>query len=258
MKKNTVSKKADLPTSDKLSRTPAFEVAMRREQEQIAAALPTFDNAPTAAYWENRPLADIERDWKETTENWVSDYWASKSHPHRNLILNALTTFEFTSLGEVGCNAGPNLSRIATAYPSANLKGIDVSPLAIEAAKQYLGTYSNLEVASALRLPWDTQSIDILLYDAVLMYVDPENIKTAMDELARVTRKGVILVERYSKEDALVGHVWGRDYKTLLEERGFHVQEIAITKESWPTSLNWQKHGRTYVARTPSGTSGTN
>lgn len=226
---------------------------MKKKTASKKAALPTSDNAPDASYWVNRPLDDKERDWAETTENWVSDYWKSRHHPHRNLILQALTEFgPLTSIAEVGCNAGPNLARINEVLPYVTLKGIDVSPLAIEAAKQYMVNYSNLEVGTALRLPWDTQSIDVLLYDAVLMYVDPDGIKTAMDEIERVARKGVILVERYAKEDALVGHVWGRDYKKLLEERGFHVQETAITKDIWPTSQNWVRYGRMYVAHPPS------
>ena len=63
-------------------------------------------------YWANRKSDDERLDWRNGGGSWIDEYVASASHPHRALILNALERFEFNSLLEVGCNAGPNLMRI--------------------------------------------------------------------------------------------------------------------------------------------------
>ena len=64
----------------------------------------------------------------------------------------------------------------------------------------------------------------------------------------RVCSKGMILVERYadSLEGEIVGHVWGRDYSTLLKNRGFQVTESPVL---WDSSKNWQTYGKIWVAK---------
>lgn len=202
-----------------------------------------------ASYWTGRSVEDEERDWGYKKETWLDDYWASRKHEHRMEVIKALIPFELKSLGEVGCNVGPNLDVVHEHFPQATLWGIDVSEDAIERAK--INTGATVQVGDACRLPWDSQSIDVLLYDAVLMYVPFPEIEKAMDEIERVALKGAILVERYAdtKEGAVKGHVWARDYKALLEDRGFTVEEIKVTKKTWPTSTSWQEHGRIYIAR---------
>ena len=71
-----------------------------------------------------------------------------------------------------------------------------------------------------------------------------------MDEIARVTARGVILVEwdDESKLGRIKNWHWARDYKTLLEERGFEVEKIKVTKEFWP-SENWSANGYIYIAK---------
>ena len=74
-------------------------------------------NSQDISYWQSRPITDEHRDWKETKENWVEDYWNSWKHPHRKVIIDELKKLpRFTTLLEVGCNCGPNLSNIKLAF----------------------------------------------------------------------------------------------------------------------------------------------
>lgn len=68
-----------------------------------------------------------------------------------------------------------------------------------------------------------------------------------MDELARVTQKAILIVDRFSDSDSVTGHVWGRNYTQLLCDRGYAVTEFPVTEALWPTSKNWQKYGRYFL-----------
>jgi len=198
-----------------------------------------------SSYWVKRPLSDKKVDWNYGEKSWIEGYCLSIEHPHRQDILKALETFKpFGAVLEVGCNIGANLLNIAPEYPENQLAGIDVNPHVIERAEQLLpkGVF---KIASVLDIPFDDNEFDVVLSDAMLLYITPKEIDKALDEMTRVTKKGIILVERFAKKDKIVGRVWGRNYKELLEARGFEVIETDI---SWPSSKNWERHGRLYIS----------
>ncbi len=215
--------------------------------------------AQTDSYWTKRSLKDTERDWSYGGDTWVEDYLKSVDHPHRVKIVDILIKKfpGMRSLGEIGCNCGPNLKVIHRAFPNVDLFGIDASPEAVKlATKKVTGKHIEIKLGKARKLPWKDKSIDVLLADAVLMYVPPEEIPLVFDEIVRVTKRGGILVERHSESvgGEIAGHVRAYNYTKLLKDRGFVVEEIKITKELWPTSKNWQKYGRIYIFQVPSKT----
>lgn len=204
-------------------------------------------------YWKGRPLDDSRRDWYYNTGNWIIDYRASVEHPHRKLIINALEELApFENLLEGGCNCGPNLRLIKQKFPGVKLTGIDINEDAVKEANRLLPDarirVGNIEES----LPFEDKSFGVVLVDAVLIYVSPEKIKQVMNELARVAKKGIILVEWDSH--SLLGEVkeyhWTRDYKRLLEELGFKVKKVKIPAEMWPTrSGNWARLGYVFNAQ---------
>ena len=192
-------------------------------------------------WWQKRPADDPHRDWKYDTENWLSDYMASVQHPHREAIVKVLEDMEpYESLLEIGCNVGANLAKTI----GKRLSGIDANAHAIGYARSMLGT-ADLRVGDFQKLPWEDKSHDIVLADAVLMYIDPEHIDATIAEIDRVARFGIVLVERYHRllKGGIRGYVWGRNYKIILEKKGYTVQTWRITKNLWPESENWQKYG---------------
>ena len=200
-------------------------------------------------YWQNRKLNDDERDWGYKDENWVKDYVKSADHPHRQVIIDFLKTFDWSYLLELGSSSGPNLIRIHEAFPTAALFAIEANSDSVEEAKRVLPVAVDVQVGDMNKtLPFADGYFDVVLADASLMYIDPENINKVMDEISRVARKSVIIVERFAETDEITGHVWGRNYTKLLAGRGFHVKEVPVTKELWPTSINWQKYGKFFLA----------
>lgn len=205
-------------------------------------------------YWQNRSLLDEQRDWPYERLNWIDDYKASIEHPHRKVIVDELKQIEWENLLEIGCNCGPNLYLIDKEFPKALLYGVDPSVDAITQAKQWMPQVA-WEIGTAQKLYFSNKSMDCILIDAALMYVPPDEINQVMDEIDRVAKKLVIIVERFSETDENNGHIWSRNYTKLLQDRGFEVKEINMTEELWPTSKNWQLHGRYFVCHRVSQTS---
>lgn len=149
-----------------------------------------------ADYWLKRPLNDKHLDWN-LAKNWIEDYWQSQSHPHRQLILNVLKELEFDSLLELGCNCGPNLALISKTFPGKRLLGIDIEPRVIERAKDEVRE-THFQLGNITNLPWDTQSVDVVLADATFMYLDDEELRLALNEIERVVKGTVIVIDRFS------------------------------------------------------------
>ena len=204
-------------------------------------------------YWVSRPGYDGHQDWRyEGVKDWIEGYKKSIGHAHREGILDAIDRLQpLGSLLEIGCSVGPNLHQIHQRFPRMRLVGIDPNEPAVEAAHEFVpGASVIVGDARKLASTFEMKSFDVVLADASLMYITPEEIEDVMDQIALVAKKAVIIVERdsKSKKGSVVGGVWGRDYETLLKERGFKVNKIKMEVSDWPLSENWQKHGYYYIA----------
>ena len=212
-----------------------------------------FEFAQNHTYWEQRDLTDEKRDLEEKGENWIQDYILSVNHPHRDVILKGLQTFgEIESVLEIGCNTGPNLKRIHEAYPNLRLAGIDVNSMTIKEAKKQVPTASFYvaDVTRDLRL-FEDKSFDIILTDAVLIYVGMNEIRNVINEIDRIARSGVMLLEwgHHNTEPGLViDYHWARNYSNIFLKKGFHCLTYKINEKEWPSSKTWKRNGYLYCA----------
>lgn len=185
---------------------------------------------------------DQEKYWSKETE-----YELSVDHPHRQLILDTLKGLEpFAGVLEVGCNVGQNLQRIQQVYPETQMAGVDINASSIVQATSNV-PQAIWQIGKATELAFEDKSFDILIYDAVLMYV--KNIDKALEEARRVARKAIIILDWQTKKETLIGHSLARNYEQILSEPGKSMQVIKITKDIWPTSEKWQKYGQFYVVK---------
>lgn len=201
-----------------------------------------------AQYWKDRPM-NSDKDWVDDAPNWIESYVLSVDHPHRQLIISELEKIiPLNQLLEIGCNVGSNLLKIRQSFPWLELAGIDINKKCINKAKKYLGN-EVLKVANYHSIPFADKSFDVVLADAVLMYSKPKDIGRAMNEIGRVSRYAVVIVDRFdkSKQGIRSGHVWARNYSTLLKNLGYKVKMIKIKKKDWPNSVGWQKFGYIFV-----------
>ncbi len=200
-------------------------------------------------YWQNRALDDTKRDWSKESKDWIADYRGSVDHPHRDLIINTLSHFgRFKSLLELGCNAGPNLIKIRQNFSWPALAGVDASALAITEAK-YALLDASLKVGLVQDIPFNHQ-FDVVLADAVLMYVPDVDIYHVMNEIDRVAKKYVIIVDWFNESELgeVVNFHWARNYTKLMNDMGFDVELIKLTEKDWP-SPSWAKYGYVFVCK---------
>ena len=203
------------------------------------------------AYWSKRPADDERLDWRNQAGSWVEEYVQSAVHPHRESVVEAVRSFsEVVGILEVGCNAGPNLLRLAEAFPETQLAGFDINPHAISRACEVLPR-AILKEGSLSAFPFGDKEFDIGVADAVLMYADPELCRTAFKEFQRVVRKGLVLVEWFDEdiEGVVKDYHWARNYPAMAKEYGFElVAETPLTEETWPHKT-WVSNGRLFTFR---------
>lgn len=98
---------------------------------------------------------------------------------------------------EIGCSAGSDL----VLFPKeAEIIGIDLCRSAVDKAKARYPSY-NFRVCSATKLPFEDSSIDMVFTHRVLNYLDDEELKKAIDEMFRVSKKYVVNCELYAKKE---------------------------------------------------------
>lgn len=225
--------------------------------------------------WATRHLYD---------ENWAEGYWKSRDDPHRRFLVEEISKHSpIKSVLEIGCASGPNLYLVAEKFPEADVRGIDISPVAVQKGNELFKQedFSNvkLEVGKAQDLErFADKTFDVVFTDAVLIYISPDEIKHTIKEMLRVGRviilnewhtfnklhafllntfyclKGTLIARQRFKNvkcslipkaslGLFVRH-WARDYRTLFEE--FVPKErIHVTK--LPKGLwndqKWQRWG---------------
>lgn len=208
-------------------------------------------------YWAERHLQESKRiqdDWNKGNDDWITGYWNSIDHPHRQFLVEIISSYKPLSILEIGCNCGPNLRLLAGKFPDAEIIGIDINPVAVQKGNEWLVQEGILNVklleCKADELSqFSNKNFDIVFTDAVLIYLGPDKIRTVINEMFRISNKAIILMEWHdfnSKNNPLGKYKrhWVRDYKKLLKE--FIPEEfIKINKlpDNLWTDKNWQKYG---------------
>jgi SAM-dependent methyltransferase len=182
---------------------------------------------------------------------WAEGYIRSFSHPHRQLLIDRIAAnMPFSSVLEVGCATGPNLYSLAKRFPDAHYVGVDINPEAIKQGKRFFKQQGvcnvSLLVGKADKLQrFPDKSFDIVFTDAVLMYVGPDKIGKVAEEIQRIARKTIILVEHHSKQESSLGSYiekwWIRNYTRLFKPFSHQIRVMKIPPETW--GGNWGKFG---------------
>jgi ubiquinone/menaquinone biosynthesis C-methylase UbiE len=158
---------------------------------------------------------------------WAEDYLKSVDHYHRKQIASAVKKFKnIKSIIEVGCGSAPNLINLRQQFPHLRLLGIDINRRAIEVAKNYFSSKKEknieLKVGNIDKIELLTKSVDVVLTDAVLMFIPPDQIVKVLKELCRIANKGLIFNEYnkhgLGKEGYFDGGRWVYDFKFLLKK----------------------------------------
>ncbi len=183
------------------------------------------------------------------------------NHPHRVFLLDRLSNYSpIQSLLEVGCGDGPNLYLLAKKFPAAEFTGVDINPWSVTNGEEWFKRegVSNitLSVGKADELEtFPDKSFDIVLTDAVLMYVGPDKIKKVAKQMVRIARRALILVEWHSFDShnslGVYERHWRRNYETLLKELvpEDNVHAIKLPDDAGFEDEMWKKWGALIEAK---------
>lgn len=97
---------------------------------------------------------------------------------------------------DLGCGAGVFLSRLAEAFPNAELYGVDPSKKMVRRCERRLGHSARVRIlrGSALRIPLPDEHVHAVLSNLALHHVPPPERPACAREIARVLRPGGRLV----------------------------------------------------------------
>lgn len=185
--------------------------------------------------------------WKDRKINWIQHYASTWTHPHRQFIIDKLRKLKWISIIEVGCACGPNLMRILSHFPRADVGGVDINADAIKTAEGIFGNALKgtgrsawFKVNKGDNIMISDNATDVVLSDMSLIYVGPSEIKNYLLEMKRVARNHIMLMEFHHKS------FWKRlllkwksgynayDYVKLLRECGFfNIQVDKLPAELW-------------------------
>ncbi len=127
---------------------------------------------------------------------------ASEGRLHTALV-RELRANHATRVLELGCGPGTALAAMRRALPASQLTGVDLSPFALEAARERLpGTEVALVHGDATTLRWSDASFDAVVSQHVLGHLPRGAAEAAWREAARVLRPGGSLY--------LIEHAWHR------------------------------------------------
>jgi ubiquinone/menaquinone biosynthesis C-methylase UbiE len=168
-----------------ISRQVMFELIRSR----LSCAAP-----PGKVYWENRVRSDVANGL-----NGVS--WIAR----QNLvdeILQVVDTERIVKVLEVGSGYGANLITLSRNALGSNFTGIDVSQASLDLGREYIEkigiTDIHLRLGEACLLPFDDNSFDLVIVDAVFLYIEPQDFQKALSEILRVSRNYIVLVELHA------------------------------------------------------------
>lgn len=208
-------------------------------------------------FWRNYTTAQWALWWGNRKIDWKAAYLETWTHPHRQMIVSVLRTFDWISLLEVGCGAGANLMAILQSGMKKQLGGLDVNPDAIELAqKVFQGAF--FRVGSVEDIFMSDSSTDVVLSDMTLIYIGGRQIDAVIDEIKRVARLRVVLSELHTDSWWERFKLWfnsglhAHDYVKLLEKHGFHdVIRYKMPPEAWPDGEKQHKFGYVITAKVP-------
>jgi ubiquinone/menaquinone biosynthesis C-methylase UbiE len=151
------------------------------------------------------------------------------------------------SLLEVGCADGINLVLAAERWPGIGLSGVDVNPRSLAMAQQRLAAMGaerrNFAVSGAERLAVPDRSVDVVVSDAVFMYLAPKAAERALAEMLRVARRGVAVHLFNDEQHAarLEGGNWVHRFSDLMRVVAPD-RAVTITRSRLPHG-QWEEFG---------------
>jgi len=146
-------------------------------------------------------------------DQYAKDFATHYNEEMAKFIKDLALSLKAQSVLEVGCSAGNDLKL----FPQGmDVNGIDISEVAIGKAKENLPDFK-FRTGNAASIPFEDNSIDFVFTRNLFNYLEPSEIKKAMDGLFRVSKKYIFNIELFSENEDLIDNqviaTYGRNMK---------------------------------------------
>lgn len=173
---------------------------------------------------------------------WTSEFGArytdrnDKELPaRRGAWAHMLRDIPTSSILEVGCNVGWNLSYLHD-MGREGLAGIEPQSGAVDRAKSRLPS-CDIRQGNAFDLPFPDAHFDLVFTSGVLIHIHPDDVKTALDEMYRVSRRYILYIEYDADEETPIHYrgvsdaLWKRDHEATW--RAAHPRLTPLRRGHW-------------------------
>jgi ubiquinone/menaquinone biosynthesis C-methylase UbiE len=199
--------------------------------------------------WEARSIFD------------VNQYLSNHDMPSRawlaSIIKNSTDYYgiKFPKVLEIGCGWGANLYTLSQLLPkSCELVGIDISSASIDSGRKHLSDLNATNISLHLGRADDLNRFadnlfDVVLVDAVLMYIADDKIDKTISEMGRVSKKLIFILELNTNAKKSTSTYssdgWMRNYNHLIETSNLECDiEIYEITEEIRSSGRWPSQGK--------------
>jgi ubiquinone/menaquinone biosynthesis C-methylase UbiE len=172
-------------------------------------------------------------------EDYGDRYFKSYKRPQdiqKNLawILHKITSLKCTNLLDVGCGFGRLIPFLIDGKAVSEITAIDFSPKQIASMDEYLKDYPQrdkikVQCVSVKNTKLPDASFDCVLSSECLQHLPLPSLHYAIREMYRVTRKYVVIVERFVFDgERPQPHIWTHNYSKIVTDNGFKVLESKL------------------------------
>jgi SAM-dependent methyltransferase len=178
----------------------------------------------------------------------ICDVENIESEKYRLNLFNDIDLKDLKSVLDYGCGYGVNLKILKDINKDLELNAMEVSEnkikmLNIINENIYKMSIRFIEMNKLNNL---TNRFDFVFTDAVLIYVNPNNIKKLLKQLIDSSKKKILFHElSYDFDKSEINHLYIHDYKKIINQINPKLK-IKVLKSKKPGSP-WSKHGTLYI-----------
>lgn len=181
--------------------------------------------------WELYSRYSPKKFWDIWAGTFMDDPWQVQIHQQHKWILEKVKETNPKNILEVGCGFGRNIKfLIENGFPGQNISGVDLSSEMIKKARSYIKNNDVLlQTADASALPFLDKEFDVVLVHGVFMHIKPGLIDLSINEVLRVTKHFMIVVEQnYGGNKYTFIH----NYKKIFQKQKVSIKDYVHDTEN--------------------------
>jgi ubiquinone/menaquinone biosynthesis C-methylase UbiE len=135
-----------------------------------------------------------------------------------DFLIQEISLIKPESILEIGCGYGRILKLISEKLEIKKLVGVDFSSKMLSKGKEYLNFCPEIDLILAdatKKLPFSDNEFDLVFSSQVLMEISPHKVNRAIEEMLRVTKKYLIIIENNNRGPRSFSH----NYKKIIQNQ---------------------------------------